>query len=45
MELDARIVEGKKPLTCLDAEQAKLFIGKECYFSDFASKYKKNRGY
>lgn len=41
MKLDNRIIDGKKPLTCLDAEQAKLFIGKECYFSDFASKYEK----
>lgn len=41
MEFDKRILAGKKPLTCLDAEQAKLFIGKECYFSDFASKYEK----
>lgn len=41
MELDKRIKKGKRPLTCLDAEQAKLFIGKECYFSDFASKYEK----
>lgn len=39
MDLDKRILPSKKPLTCLDAEQAKLFIGKECYFSDFASKY------
>ena len=41
MELDKRILSDKKPLTCLDAEQAKLFIGKECYFSDFACKYEK----
>lgn len=40
MELDKRILSGKRPLTCLDAEQAKQFIGKECYFSDYASKYK-----
>ena len=33
MELDSRIIEGKKPLTCFDTEQAKEFIGKECYFS------------
>lgn len=34
MELDSRIIEGKRPLTCFDTEQAKEFIGKECYFSD-----------
>lgn len=34
MELDKRIKEGKKPLTCFDTEQAKQFLGKECYFSD-----------
>lgn len=36
MELDKRIVEGKRPLTCFDTEQAKQFIGKKCYFSDEA---------
>ena len=34
MELDKRIKEGKKPLTCFDTEQAKEFLGKECYFSN-----------
>lgn len=34
MELDKRIKEGKRPLTCFDVEQAKEFLGKECYFSD-----------
>ena len=34
MELDKRIIPGKRPLIRLDAEQAKEFIGKECYFSD-----------
>ena len=34
MELDSRIIEGKRPLTCFDTEQAKQFLGKECYFSD-----------
>lgn len=34
MKLDSRILEGKKPLTCFDTEQAKQFLGKECYFSD-----------
>ena len=36
MELDKRIKEGKRPLTCFDVEQAKQFIGKKCYFSDDA---------
>lgn len=35
MELDKRIKEGKKPLTCFDIEEAKQFIGKECYFSNY----------
>ena len=34
MELDKRIKEGKRPLTFFDTEQAKEFIGKECYFSN-----------
>ena len=33
MELDKRIIKGKRPLTCFDIEEAKQFIGKECYFS------------
>ena len=36
MELDKRIKEGKRPLNCFDAEQAKQFIGEKCYFSDDA---------
>ena len=36
MELDSRIIEGKKPLNCFDTEQAWQFIGKRCYFSDDA---------
>ena len=40
MELDSRILEGKKPLTCFDVEQAKEFLGKECYFSNCKSHYK-----
>lgn len=35
MELDKRIKEGKKPLTCFDVKEAKQFIGKECYFSNY----------
>lgn len=34
MELDKRIKEGKKPLTCFDTEEAKAFLGKECYFTN-----------
>lgn len=36
LELDSRILKGKKPLNCFDTEQAKQFIGKKCYFSDDA---------
>lgn len=38
MELDSRIIEGKKPLTCFDVEEAKKYIGKDCYF---ASKFER----
>ena len=41
MELDKRIKEGKRPLTCFDTEQAKEFLGKECYFSNCKVHYKK----
>lgn len=34
MKLDKRIIEGKKPLSCLETEEAKQFIGKEGYFAD-----------
>ena len=34
MKLDSRIIEGKKPLTCFDAEEAKQFIGKQGYFAN-----------
>ena len=34
MKLDPRIIEGKKPLTCFDAEYAKQFIGKKGLFTD-----------
>lgn len=33
MKLDSRIIEGKKPLTCFDVEEAKKYIGKDCYFA------------
>ena len=39
MELDSRIKEGKRPLTCFDTEQAMQFIGKQCYFSDDATDF------
>lgn len=39
MELDTRILEGKRPLTCFDLEQAKDFVGKKGYFSDHLHKY------
>ena len=40
MELDKRIIKGKRPLTCFDTEQAKEFLGKECYFSNCKVHYK-----
>lgn len=39
MKLDPRIIEGKKPLTPFDAEEAKKFIGKECYFAGDITDY------
>jgi hypothetical protein len=41
MKLDSRIIEGRKPLTCFDAEEAKQFIGKEGYFAGDLSVYQK----
>lgn len=40
MKLDSRIIEGKKPLSCLDIDEAKKFIGKEGYFSGSLLIYK-----
>lgn len=40
MELDKRIIKGKRPLTCLDIEQAREFVGKECIFSDNYDNYR-----
>ena len=40
MKLDSRIIEGKKPLSCIDTDEAKKFIGKEGYFSGSLSIYK-----
>ena len=37
MELDSRILEGKKPLDCFDTDIAKQFIGHEGYFCDHRS--------
>lgn len=34
MKLDPRIIKGKRPLTCFDTEEAKNFIGKQCYFTN-----------
>ena len=34
MKLDSRILEGKRPLTCLDIEQAQNFVGKKCYLTN-----------
>lgn len=34
MRLDARIIKGKKPLTCIDITKAKKFEGTKGYFSD-----------
>lgn len=45
MILDSRIKEGKRPLTCLDVEQAREFEGKQCLFSDLYSNYKNIREY
>ena len=34
MELDKRIKEGKRPLTCFEANQAKFFLGEKCYLTN-----------
>ena len=39
MNLDSRIKNGKRPLTCFDAEEAKAFIGKACYFTNNLREY------
>ena len=41
MKLDKRIIEGKRPLSCLDTDEAKQFIGKEGYFAGDLSTYQK----
>ena len=35
MELDSRILKGKKPLDCFDVDIAKQFIGKKGFVTDF----------
>lgn len=39
MELDKRIIDGKKPLDCFDVDIAKQFIGKKGYFSHYIDNY------
>lgn len=34
MELDKRIKEGKRPLTCFDLKEAEEYVGKKCYISN-----------
>lgn len=34
MELDKRVKEGKRPLTCFDIDKAEEFVGKKCYISN-----------
>ena len=34
MELDKRIKEGKRPLTCFDIDKAEEYVGKKCYISN-----------
>lgn len=35
MELDKRIIKGKKPLDCLDVDIAKKYIGQKGYFANY----------
>ena len=39
MELDPRIIKGKKPLDCFDAKYAKQFIGKRGLFGTHESQF------
>ena len=39
MKLDPRIKKDKRPLSCFDTEQAKEFLGKECYLSNSIADY------
>ncbi len=45
MKLDSRILEGKRPLTCIDVEQAREFEGRQCLFSDSYVNYKNIKEY
>lgn len=45
MKLDPRIIEGKRPLSCLDTDEAKEFIGKEGYFTDCLAAFTNVRRY
>lgn len=38
MKLDPRIKKDKRPLSCFDIEEAKKYVGKDCYF---ASKFER----
>lgn len=40
MELDKKILPGRKPLTCFDVEEARNFIDKIGYFSSVLSQYR-----
>ena len=40
MKLDSRIIEGKRPLSCIDTDEAKKFIGKKGYFAGDLSIFK-----
>ena len=39
MDLDKRILPGKRPLTCFDTEEAKKFIGEKGYFCNNLSRF------
>ena len=43
--LDKKIKPGKRPLTCLDVDQAREFEGKKCLFSDSYVNYKNIKEY
>lgn len=45
MELDKRILPGKRPLDCLDTEEAREFIGKVGYFADCMAVFTNVRRY
>lgn len=45
MILDSRIKDGKRPLTCIDIEQAREFEGKLCLFSNAYANYKNIQEY